>query len=83
MMLARLILITILLGLVACGGSKDLTCDDGPYLSAVRTPKVEVPEDLDALEELKEMPLPEASPQAPRPAGSTCLDKPPLISTDS
>ncbi|MDH3352096.1 MAG: hypothetical protein OEM60_09195 [Gammaproteobacteria bacterium] len=70
--------------LVACGGPKELTCDDEAwYLSAVRAPRVQAPADLDNLPEFKEMPVPEASPQAPRAAYSKCLDAPPItISTD-
>jgi len=79
MMLARLTFVFLLSGLAACGGSKDLTCDEGPYKSAVRAPRVQSPADLDTLEPLREMPLPEASPQTPRPEGSPCLDRPPVI----
>jgi len=79
MMLARLICIFLLSGLAACWGSKDLTCEEGPYKSAVRAPRVQSPSDLDTLEPLREMPLPEASPQKPRPEGSPCLDRPPKI----
>ena len=80
MMLARLMFIVLLSGLAACGGSKDLTCDDeSPYQSSVRAPRVQSPADLDSLEPLREMPLPAASPQAPRPEGSPCLDRPPMI----
>jgi hypothetical protein len=84
MMLARLIFIVLLSGLGACGGSKDLTCDDeSPYQSAVRAPRVQSPADLDSLEPFREMPLPEASPQPPRPEGSPCIDRPPtIIDTD-
>jgi uncharacterized lipoprotein len=83
MMLARLMLFVLIVGLAACGGSKELTCDtEAAYLSAVRAPRVQAPEDLDDLEELREMPLPQASPQAPRPTDSKCLDAPPItIST--
>ena len=79
MMLARLTIIVLATGLSACGGSNDLTCDEGPYQNAVSAPRVEAPEGLDDLEPLREMPLPEASPQAPRPEGSPCLDRPPIV----
>jgi uncharacterized lipoprotein len=84
MMLARLTCIVLATGLSACGGSNEFTCDDeAPYLSAVRAPRVQAPEDLDNLEQLREMPIPQASPQAPRPTDSRCLDFPPLtISSD-
>ena len=78
MMLVRLTFIILISGLAACGG-KDMTCDEGPYQTAVRAPRVSSPEDLDTLDALREMPLPEASPQQPRPEGSPCIDKPPMI----
>ncbi len=81
MILVRIILIAVVAGLTACGGSKDLTCDEGPYQTAVLAPRVAVPEDLDNLDPLREMPLPEASPQAERPEGAPCLDRPPSVIT--
>jgi uncharacterized lipoprotein len=78
MMLVRLISIVMLASLAACGsGSK--TCDEGPYQEAVLGPRIVVPEDLDNLEQIREMPLPAASPQAPRPEGSPCIEKPPPV----
>jgi hypothetical protein len=63
----------------ACGG-KDLTCDEvQSYQLAEQSKRVEAPEGLDDLDPLREMPLPEASPQAERPAGSDCFDRPPGI----
>lgn len=79
MMLARLVFIALIAGLAACGGSADLTCDEGVYKSAVRGPRVQAPDDLDALEPLREMPLPEASPQPEREEGLPCIDMPPAI----
>jgi uncharacterized lipoprotein len=80
MTLVRIILIASVAVLAACGGSKDLTCDDErPYQTSVRAPRVDVPEDLDSLEPLREMPLPEPSPRPDRPEGSPCLDRPPTI----
>ena len=79
MMLSRLIIIALLSGLAACGGEVDLTCEAGPYQTSVRGPRVESPEDLDALEELNEMPLPEAAPQPPRDANAPCIDRPPSV----
>jgi uncharacterized lipoprotein len=81
MMLVRLILIAVVAGLAACGGSKELTCDVGPYQEAVNAPRVQVPEGLDSLEQLRELPLPEASPRPDRPEGAPCLDRPPVITT--
>jgi uncharacterized lipoprotein len=65
--------------LAGCGGSTEVTCDEGPYLAAVRTPKVESPDGLDNLDPINEMPLPQASPQEPRPKDGSCLDQPPVI----
>jgi hypothetical protein len=77
MMLARLMIIAVLSTIAACGESKMLACDEGPYQTAVRAPRVQSPEGLDALDPLNEVPLPEASPQAPRPAEGPCLEHPP------
>ena len=77
MMLARLLLIAVLGAIAACGGSKSLSCDEGPYQAAVRAPRVQAPEGLDNLDPLNEVPLPAASPQAPRPAEGPCLEHPP------
>jgi uncharacterized lipoprotein len=79
MMLARLMTIAVLFVLAACGESKMLECDSGPYLAAVRAPKVQAPEGLDNLDPLAEVPLPEASPQQPRPEDGPCLEHPPQI----
>jgi hypothetical protein len=79
MMLVRLILIAGVTGLAACGGSKDLVCDTGPYQEAVAAPRIQVPEGLDSLEPLREIPLPEASPRPDRPEESPCLDRPPTV----
>ncbi len=82
MILARIVLVACVAGLAACGGKKNLACDEGPYQSAVNAPRVEVPEDLDKLEPLREMPLPAASPRADRSADAPCLDRPPSVSTE-
>lgn len=81
MTLMRLFILTgILLGLSACGGSVELTCDEVRiYQLAGQSKRVAAPDDLDELDSLKEMPLPEASPQPVRPAGSPCLDRPPDV----
>ena len=79
MTLARLTIIAALCVTAACGESKMLECDSGPYLTAVRAPKVQAPEGLDNLDPIDEMPLPAASPQQPRPADGPCLEHPPQI----
>ena len=76
----RLGLVVLALGLGACGGTPDLTCDDVQYYQTAEIGKrVESPEGLDSLEEVNEMPLPEASPRPPREPGSPCFDRPPGI----
>jgi len=82
MTLVRIILIACVVGLAACGGNKNLVCDEGPYQSAVRAPRVQAPEGLDSLEPLREMPLPEPSPRPDRPEDAPCLDSPPSVSTE-
>lgn len=78
MMLARLMFVVLLTGLAACGPGNQ-TCDEGPYQEAVMADRIQTPEDLNNLDRLREMPLPAASPRAPRPEGSPCLDKPPRV----
>ncbi len=80
MILARVIFLSLIAGLTSCGGQSELKCEEaGVYVTATQTPRVTAPEDLDNLDPLREMPLPEASPQQPRPEGSTCLEAPPTI----
>lgn len=70
----------VLMGLSACGGEINLSCEDTElYQEAVQGERVKAPDDLDDLEPLREMPLPEASPAPPRPPGSPCIDRPPSI----
>jgi len=80
MILARLFLLSLVAGLAACGGQSELECEESTvYMAAKQTPRVKAPDDLDDLDALREMPLPQASPQQPRPAGSPCIEKPPAI----
>lgn len=77
-------LLICLAAMVGCGGQVDLSCDDPePYQAAALGETVKSPEDLDDLDPRRQMPLPEASPAPPRPAGSKCLDMPPLIDPGS
>jgi len=74
------VLLLLAAGLHACGGSADLTCDDVQvYQLAVESKRVEAPEDLDNLDPLREVPLPEASPREALPPGSDCVDRPPKV----
>ncbi|MGI9271314.1 MAG: hypothetical protein ACR2QT_06030 [Woeseiaceae bacterium] len=73
-------LLLFVAGLSACGKDVDLTCDDvRTYQLAVEGKRVEAPEGLDDLDPQRELPLPEASPRPERPAGSTCIDRPPKV----
>ena len=69
------------LALSACGGDDAIMeCESGgSYMNATETPRVRAPEDLDNLDSLREIPLPEASPRPERPAGSGCLESPPKV----
>ena len=84
MRIARPLLVTIslgsLAGLAGCGGEVDLTCDDPrPYQEAIQKERLRTPEDLDAPQPAREMPVPQANPRPERPKGSPCLDLPPRI----
>ena len=78
------ILAVMLWSIAGCGGTVDRSCDDVRlYQLAQEGKRIEVPEGLDPLDELKEIPMPEASPQTERPVGSPCLDIPPnILATD-
>jgi uncharacterized lipoprotein len=70
--------------LSACGGSKDLTCDEVQYYqTAVLTERVAAPEGLDQLDQGNEMAMPKASPRPPREPGQPCFDRPPEINLGS
>ena len=74
------VLLMVVLGIAGCGGNETLSCDEvREYQLAVEGKRVETPADLDSLEPLREIPLPQASPQAARPDGSPCIDMPPEI----
>ncbi len=58
------------------------TCDEPAfYESATGGKRIEAPDDLDGLDEYKEMVIPEASPRPPRDLSAGCLDRPPTLST--
>ena len=65
--------------LAGCGGEAKMTCDEGPYQTALRAPRVNAPEGLDDLDPLNEMPLPEASPREEEGYEGPCLESPPQI----
>ena len=72
----------LLASLGACGSDEiRVTCDEPqPYQSVVAGKRIEVPEDLAALDEFKEMPVSNAE-SPPRPEGSVCIENPPSILT--
>jgi uncharacterized lipoprotein len=76
--------VLLISGLCACGKDVSLACDKvQTYQQAVSGKHITVPEGLDALDPLKEVPLPEASPRAARPPGSACIDRPPKVKLES
>jgi len=81
----HIILALALLSALLSGCAQNLSCDKPQeYEAAVETDKIAPPDGLDPLEETREMRIPRASPQDPRPPGSPCLDlPPPLRSTSS
>jgi uncharacterized lipoprotein len=79
--LITVVIVFLLLGISACSGAnRAKSCDDvRRYQLAERGDPVKAPDGLDELNELREMPLPEANPRPPRPEGSPCLDLPPSV----
>ena len=81
MKLAQIFFVVSILALSACRGGGELKCDnEGSYQEATTAPRVKAPEDLDNLEALKEMPLPDALPQPVGVGEGRCLESPPRIS---
>lgn len=73
----------LLVSVASCGKDKLVltTCDEPQaYQAVVPGKKVVVPDDLDPLDELKEIAVPKAESQ-PRPAGSRCIESPPSVVT--
>ena len=70
----------VLSGLAACGrGEVRTTCDEPqPYQAVVPGQRVVVPEDLDPLDQYKEMPIPQSD-SPPRPEGAKCIEYPPSV----
>jgi uncharacterized lipoprotein len=72
--------VTVCCGLSACGGEANLACDEPQrYEESVDHSRLQAPDDLDAPESLREIPLPKANPRPERPPGSPCLDLPPRV----
>ena len=81
---SRQIVVLILGALMAgCFGNdtKIVDCDEGlKYQNRAEGQRVKVPEGLDPLEELAEMPIPKADPGAATPPAGRCVDMPPAVS---
>ncbi len=77
-----IIILSLLLlsGLAACGKDRIMAkCDEPePYQSVVASKRVVVPDGLDSLDDIKEMPIPKAE-TPPRPEGAGCLASPPAL----
>jgi hypothetical protein len=70
----------LLSGLAACGKDKFMAkCNEPePYQSIVASKRIVVPEGLDPLDDIKEMPIPKAE-TPERPEGVVCLSSPPAV----
>ena len=59
------------------------TCDElAFYETATGGKRISAPDDLNELDEFKEMVIPEASPRPPRDLSAGCLDLPPTLKTE-
>jgi len=74
-------ILCVVIGAIAIAGcSTAENCDEPQfYESATGGKRIEAPDDLDDLQALNEMVIPEASPRPPREPGSGCLDRPPTL----
>ena len=76
----------VIASLAACGGEEviDQTCDEVQrYQQVVPGERVQVPEGLDPLNELAEMPIPKANDAPVRAPGSRCIELPPSVGTSN
>ena len=70
------------MSLAACGGNdtKEVDCEASiEYQNRVEGKRVVAPEGLDDLNEIAEMPIPRADPNAPQMPPGVCNDIPPRI----
>jgi hypothetical protein len=83
MKMSRLFAIVALgASLAACGGNdfKEEDCIAGlKYQNRAVAKRVVVPDGLDPLDDLREMPIPKADPEAASPPPGQCVDAPPSI----
>ena len=77
-----LLLLTAVLIITGCSSAP--TCDEYAfYESAEGGKRIKAPDDLDDLDEYKEMVIPEASPRPPRDLDAGCIEKPPTLKTSN
>jgi uncharacterized lipoprotein len=77
------VLLLLAAALIISGCSSAPTCDElAFYESAEGGKRIVAPEDLDDLDEYKEMVIPEASPRPPRDLNAGCVDLPPTMTTE-
>jgi uncharacterized lipoprotein len=77
------VLLLLAAALIISGCSSAPTCDElAFYESAEGGKRIVAPEDLDDLDEYKEMVIPEASPRPPRDLNAGCVDLPPTMKTE-
>ena len=76
-------LILLVAALMITGCNVAPTCEElAFYESATGGKRIVAPDDLNDLDEYKEMVIPEASPRPPRDMTAGCLDKPPTLRVD-
>lgn len=72
------LLLTVAAMTGACGGTS-ITCDEPQvYQASNAGERIVAPEGLSDLQSIKELKIPEPSPQQPRPEGAPCLERPPV-----
>lgn len=77
------VLLLLVAAAIISGCSSAPTCDEPAfYESAEGGKRIVAPEDLDDLDEYKEMVIPEASPRPPRDLNAGCIDLPPTMKTE-
>jgi uncharacterized lipoprotein len=80
---AGVLLLLVAALIIISGCSSAPTCDElAFYESAEGGKRIVAPEDLDDLDEFKEMVIPEASPRPPRDLNAGCIDLPPTMKTE-
>jgi len=76
------VLLVFTAAIMITGCNSAPTCDElAFYESAEGGRRIVAPEDLDGLDEYKEMVIPEASPRPPRNLSAGCIDRPPTLKT--